>query len=330
MEILSPINYAKFEQFLIQENASSIFQSTDFADFKIKAKSREQSYFIVVEKDKNDRIVGGTLVFKMNLFKKYSFFYCPRGPLNIDPVQLADFLKPISKEQNAVFLRIDPPTLQTEGKLFPGFLKSHSPQPENTLVLDLTMPPEEILKQMHPKGRYNIKVAQKNGVEVFKCEKPEHIDKFHTLIEETTKRDGFFGHPKRYYETMLEELSPKNMATLYLASYKGEIIAGLLATFYKDTAIYYYGASSNAHRNVMAPYLLQWTAIQDSKNRGLKFYDFLGISPQNVKNHPWAGVTDFKLKFGGNRISYFPAQDFPFKKALYLLFRIYKKFKEHS
>ncbi len=327
MEILSPQNYAEFDHFLMKNALSSIFQSKDFADFKISAKSREQNYFIVVEKDTNGKITGATLVFKMQLFRKYFFFYCPRGPLNLNANALAHFLKSLAKEQNAVFLRIDPLTLQNEGTLFPGFKKSHSPQPENTLILDLTMPLEEILKQMHPKGRYNIKVAQKNDVEVFKSENPEHIDKFYALIEETTKRDGFFGHPKRYYETMLKELSPKNMASLYLARYKGEIIAGLLATFYKDTAIYYYGASSSTHRNVMAPYLLQWTVIQEAKERGMKYYDFLGIAPQNAKNHPWAGVTDFKLKFGGHITSYFPAQDFPFKKAIYFLFRIYKKFR---
>ncbi len=319
--------FRSFEEFVLSHENGSIFQSISWADFKIASTSREKKYFIVAERDKNAKLIGGSLIFKMKLFKNYSFFYSPRGPLSIDPKSLTDFLKPLAKKENAVFFRIDPKMELHEGFLFPGFRKSHSPMPENTLILDLNLTEEELLSQMKQKGRYNIKVALKNEVEVFKTEKPEEIEKFHDLLKETTKRDGFFGHPKAYYETMLKELSPKNMASLYLARYKGAIIAGLLATFYKDTAIYYYGASSSAHRNTMAPYLLQWTVIKEAKERKMKFYDFLGIAPENAKNHPWAGVTDFKLKFGGTRKDFFPAQDFPFKKVIYFLFRIYKKFR---
>ena len=60
--------------------------------------------------------------------------------------------------------------------------------------------------------------------------------------------------------------------------------------------IYYYGASSSEHRNLMAPYLLQWSAISHAKKRGLQLYDFLGIASPEEKNSSLAGVTDFKLK----------------------------------
>lgn len=322
LKLLDKKDYPLFEKFVLSNENGSIFQSLAWAKFKLSSKSREQKYWIIAEKDSHGKISGGALVYKMHLFKSFSFFYCPRGPLNLDPKDLVSVLKPLAKKEKAIFFRMDP----FQEKEIEGFNKSHSSQPENTLFLDLTMPLDEILKQMAPKGRYNIKVAQKHGVEISTDQDPDSIKKFHNLLTETFTRDGFNGHPISYYQTMLDTLVPLNMAKLYLASYKGEVIAGLLATFYRDTAIYYYGASSSKHRNTMAPYLLQWTAIQEAKERGLAHYDFLGISPQNAKNHPWAGVTDFKLKFGGTRKNYPSAQDYPFSRLMYLLFRIYKKY----
>ena len=122
---------------------------------------------------------------------------------------------------------------------------------------------------------------------------------------------------------MLESLG--NNARLYLARLNGQILAATIVTFFKDTATYYYGASSNSHRNLMAPYLLQWQAIKDAKKMSLKLYDFLGISPDNNKKHPWYGVTAFKLKFGGEKINYTSPQEYIFKPILYIVYKLLKK-----
>jgi lipid II:glycine glycyltransferase (peptidoglycan interpeptide bridge formation enzyme) len=126
---------------------------------------------------------------------------------------------------------------------------------------------------------------------------------------------------------MIEILGEKDFAKMYLAEYEGETIAGVIVTFYEDTATYYYGASSNKHRNVMAPYLLQWHAIKEAKSRNMKKYDFLGISPPDAKNHPWQGVTEFKMKFGGEIVEYVKAKEFIFKPFWYWVIRIVKKLK---
>jgi lipid II:glycine glycyltransferase (peptidoglycan interpeptide bridge formation enzyme) len=74
----------------------------------------------------------------------------------------------------------------------------------------------------------------------------------------------------------------------------------------------------------MAPYLLQWQAVLDAKNAGCKYYDFLGIAPENTPDHPWAGVTDFKLKFGGMRVNHVPAQEIIYRPFWYLLMKFAK------
>jgi len=235
---------------------------------------------------------------------------------------LLEALKPLAKKENAIFLRIDPPI--TKQIKFKGFRETHSGfQPEDTLIIDLTKSEEEILKQMKQKGRYNIRLAEKKGVKIAES---KDIDSFYSLLEQTTTRDSFHGHDKHFYQQMLDKL-PQN-AILYLATYENKPIAGIIITHFKDTAIYYFGASGNEYRNVMAPYLLQWHAMKEAKKKNLKYYDLLGIAPENTKDHPWGGVTNFKKKFGGEHVTYVPPKEYSFKPFIHLLYRLYKKIKK--
>lgn len=215
--------------------------------------------------------------------------------------ELIQAINKIAKTQKAIFLRIDPPLIDSP-KTHPTFKSFYKTtegfQPQHTLIIDLAQTEEEILAQMKPKGRYNIRLAEKKGIKILKID-PENeaqlnkgVDDYFALLKQTTERDGFSGHDKNFYKTMLQTLGRDQKAALYLAEFEGQVIAGTIVTFFKDTAIYYYGASGNEHRNLMAPYLLQWHAIKDAKAQGHKHYDFLGIAPENTANHPWAGATD--------------------------------------
>lgn len=270
----------------------------------------------------------------------YTWLYCARGPLLDYKAKdlsekmkiILEKIKKIANSENSVFVRIDPPLEKKDYKNWPrlsGFYTSHLGfQPEDTLMLDLTKSETEILAQMKPKGRYNIKLAEKHGVTIRESDPKdskkfsEDITEYHKILHETTMRDKFYGHRKSVYSDMVKTLYPATR--LYLAEYQGHVIAGLVSTHYKDIATYYYGASSDQFRNVMAPYFLQWTVAKIAKAEGYKFYDFMGIAPTDDKNHPWAGVTEFKKKFGGIHMSYLPAKEFPLKKLLYLVFRFYK------
>jgi lipid II:glycine glycyltransferase (peptidoglycan interpeptide bridge formation enzyme) len=320
-----------------------IHQSKIWADFREKAK-QEKSFEISVKNETKE--ILHAWIQKMPLRGKLSCLYCNRGPVFenfADGGQ--DFMqqvKKIAKQENAVFLRIESPVIldsqeaekyeSTAKKL--GFKKAHtSHQPQCTTIIDLTQDLDVILKNMKQKGRYNIRLAEKKGVKIRKSDPrnsaqfEKDIDSYYKILKETTKRDAFLGHGKKFYEDMVRILGEKDACALYLAEYEGEIIAGLIATFHEKQAIYYYGASSNKHRNVMAPYLLQWNVIQEAKTRRMTHYDFLGIAPPGAKNHPWEGVTGFKMKFGGGIVQYVSAKEYIFKPFTYYLMIIVKKIK---
>lgn len=174
---------------------------------------------------------------------------------------------------------------------------------------------------MKPKGRYNIKVAQKHGIRV---EQTNDIHAWYRLVSETTSRDGFTGLSKQRYQAFLEALEGSFLMLAY--TQEGEAIAGLIGAVYGSTGIYYYGASSHAHRALMAPYLLQWEAMQYCRKLGCTHYDLLGIAPPDMPSHPWAGITSFKNKFGGELVEYPPEQMVVLKPVAKKLLELKRRF----
>lgn len=334
--ILETTQEKLWKEFLTSHPLATIHQTPEWGHFQRKIPQRGKYWIVVLEEE--GRITGGTLLVKHQLPKGLSWLYAPRGPLLKNPEQLPQLLEAINsiaKTEKAVFLRVDPPEIlfdqasqvaQPSGVTtfphhFPGFHQiSHGFQPEHTIILDLTKTEEEILRQMKPKGRYNIRLAEKKGIII---QKSTDIGAFYTLLQETTSRDQFSGHDLTFYQSMLQEIPSQ----LYLAHYKNEVLAGIIVTYFKDTATYYFGASSNQRREFMAPYLIQWQAIKDAKAMGCTEYDLFGIAPAEVKNHPWQGVTEFKQKFGGQTVAYQKAQEFAFNKPMYAVYRLYKQFK---
>ena len=353
-------------------------------DAPVKADAKPKSQV----KPSANHILAGTILIKHRLpNNKHCWLYSPRGPLldYNNPTKaeaqleaLTQKIRQIAKEENAIFYRIDPPipaTTHNKTALLPKLKKLHFHpthlgfQPQDTLLLDLAKTPEEILAQMKPKGRYNIRLAEKKGVKIVEADPTQpnakgqnlfakNLAAYYKILQETLSRDKFYGHGIGFYKNMIECLAAPDLspglaapglspghksaikapsAKLYLA-YHGETpIAGIIVTFYKDTAIYYYGASSNEHRNLMAPYLLQWHAINQAKQYGCKTYDFLGIAPPKPKtmlspqenpmgppSHPWRGVTEFKRKFGGTHVKYLPAQELTFKPLIHFIYKLAK------
>lgn len=405
--ILNPAEEYLWEEFVQNHPLGNIHQTPEWGHFQAKVPGRGKYWIIALTESSRDstlnnsstsrppKILAGTLLIRHQLPKGYCWLYAPRGPLlNYDNHELANQqmsalmteIKKIAKQEKGIFLRIDPLIKPAPALHFPNFRQNLTGfQPDHTLILDLTKSEEELLTQMKPKGRYNIKLAEKKGVKIRQAGltndseafNPVQFEKdltaFYRILTETTSRDGFHGHDLKFYKDILESLqinpkadssltgvthnTPGNLinhpgATLYLAEFDNQIIAACLNTYYKDTATYYYGASSDTYRNVMAPYLLHWQAIIDAKAKGCKFYDFFGIAPTHEQSecasqqtsrlggtdpkrpkgaeakmnpHPWAGVTEFKKKFGGTETSYQKPQEFPFIKSLYLLYRAYKK-----
>ena len=246
--------------------------------------------------DKETFRVGGSLFVVEELPVVGRYAYSPRGPLAATEHEARNTEQGVQKilqeceERKCSWIRMEPGTERELRAIRKDLVTCHMSlvttaapkdiQPREILVMDISKDEEELLAAMKSKVRYNIRLAEKRGVKVVVSREKRYREKFFELVRGTAARAGIRAHPQEHYEKLFETFD-EGMLSLYSAEYQGEIIASNMVVFFEDFAIYLHGGSSNAHRNVMAPFLLQWRAIQDAKKRGCAWYDLGGVATHN-------------------------------------------------
>ena len=256
-------------------------------------------------------------------FLKNTIGYLPKGPM---PTKLmVDSLSLIGKKKNAAFIKIEPNVINdrrtTNDKRLTqlGLIPSKkSLFTKYNFLLDLTKSEDQLLAAMHPKTRYNIRVAQKKGVKVYESASNEDFKIYLKLYFETTKRQKYFGHTPSYHTKLWETLAPSNMARLLIAKYKNEPLVAWMLLQFKDTMYYPYGGSSTEHKEVMASNLVAWEAIKLGKKMGFKIFDMWGaLGPDASESDPWYGFHRFKAGYGAKHVEFVGTYDLVLKPSAY-------------
>ncbi len=233
------------------------------------------------------------------------------------------FLAEYCKENNIISVKLEPYGMknQKSGIRNQKVIPSTTPLfPEWTIIIDLTKSENELLKQMKPKTRYNLRLAQKKGVVVKEETTQKGFETFVHLYLDTCKRQNYYGHSYEYHKAIFETLK-KNTVHIFIAYYQNVPLAAYELFHFKDTVYYAYGGSSNLHRNVMAAQLIMWESIRHAKRLSAKIFDMWGsLQPSYPPNHPWAGFTRFKEGFGGKFIQLGGSYDLVIDPLLYRLF----------
>ncbi len=301
-----------YEQFLAAARGSFL-QSWEWGEFQ--ASLNQKVFRFALVQDQQIKIAAQFIEQTIpHLGGKY--LYAPHGP-NGDLQLTQKFLNEIAHQfPDYWFIRVEPT------KELPNFGEpTLRIQPGKTLVIDLSRSEDELQKNMHQKTRYNIRVAQKHGVEISTLENSEQISEAIKLISETSKRQNFTDHPASYYQALAKLVhTPATGLEIKIstAQYKGQLLNCAIFVDSLETRTYLFGGSSDQYRNVMAPYLLHWHAIQDAKNSGKKFYDWWGIETATGKT---PGFARFKLGWGGKEITYPQPQDSVIKPIHYQIYK---------
>lgn len=239
-----------------------------------------------------------------------------KGP---KPTQkMLDELKDYAKKEKIVFVKLEP-NIQKDEKTVELLkqnkcIKGKTLFTPTTFWIDLTKKEEELLKSFKPKTRYNIRLAQKHGVEVHEDNSDKAFEKYIELTRETTKRQNFYAHNEEYHRLMWETLKPKKLAHLLTARYKGEIITTWILLVWHDFLYYPYGASSDKYKNVMANNLIMWEAIKFGKKLKLKTFDLWG-------REPGKGFTPFKEGYTPKVIEFVGTWDMVINKPIYYIYK---------
>lgn len=270
-------------------------------------------------------------------YLKQKIGYLPKGPMPTKA--MVDGLTRIGKEKKVAFIKLEPNVeagkgLESRVESLGVVKAKKSLFTKYNFVLDLTKSEEEILAGMHPKTRYNIKVAQKKGVEVYESTDDHDFEIYLKLYFETTHRQKYFGHTPAYHRLAWETLRAAGLARVVIARYtepcdpkgsnqrpgtreKVPLVAWMLFSF-GDTLYYPYGGSSDLHRDVMASNLVAWEAIKIGRRLKLKSFDMWGaLGPNADPKDPWQGFHRFKSGYGPRHVEYIGSFDLVLNRTIY-------------
>lgn len=302
-----------------------LLQTSEWADLKAEVgwKCIQRTW------EENTRVVAGASILKRTfrlggVGPQAAVLYIPRGPLldwSNQPLveKVITDLEKFCAQEKAIFIKLDaeiplgtgiPGSGSFEENLT-GTKTSHllsqrgwSISPEqiqfkNTMLIDLTAGEDELLAQMKQKTRYNVRLAQKNGVKVRQAGVDE-LDVLYQMYAETSVRDGFVIRGREYYLDVWNRFMAARKAHPLVAEVDGQIIAGLVLFAFGSRAWYLHGMSTQNHREKMPNYLLQWEAMRLAKSLGCTTYDLWGAPDEFTAEDRMFGVFRFKEGLGAS------------------------------
>lgn len=323
-----------------------ILQSWEWAEFKTKFGWSMHPY--LWHNEIGDVVAGAICLRRYISFPGlrniFSVCYIPKGPLlnwgdsDLRSSVLANLSQKIIHKRD-IFIKIDPEITVGIGE--PGKSSQYCEtekyfghcvindlrknkwkyskeqvQFKNTVIVDLRPSEEQLLASMKQKTRYNIRLAEKNGVIVRVSPKTD-LDQLFMMYAETSIRNGFTIRNQEYYLSLWSSFLEAGLAVPLTAYVDSEPVAGLILFYFQKTAWYFYGMSLVKHREKMPNYLLQWEAMKYAKSLGCTRYDFWGAPSVFNNDDPMIGVYRFKSGFGGDVYQHIGAWDYPIKHLMY-------------
>jgi lipid II:glycine glycyltransferase (peptidoglycan interpeptide bridge formation enzyme) len=208
---------------------------------ELRKKSNWDTYFVGVKENK--KIIAATMLLSHKRhFNKYEF-YSPRGYLlDFNNKELVDFftneIKKFVKEHKGYIFRVDPYLIYKErdinGDIVDGGV-DNSKVVENLKSLGFKQVPipnleqvswmfslglegkdeETILKEMKSSTRNKIRKIEKFGIDVKEINYDE-LDRFQSIMEETSKRKGFSNRKLSYYQDMYKLFHDKGEVKFFI------------------------------------------------------------------------------------------------------------------
>ncbi len=234
-----------------------------------------------------------------------------------------------AKKANCAYVTIDFDETTNFDPLnqFSFLKKTKSIRLKQNVINNLQYSETELLSRINKKDRYYIRNAEKKGVKVRFEQTEESFQNFLKLFLETKTRQNYHGRSGKYltevWKTFTDASKEDSAVQIYIgtANYQGEDIASWLLLGYQDTMYYPYGGSSVKYPQLGATYLLAWESLLLAKNKGFKYFDWMGFE----KNK---GFSSFKKKFGGEFVVYADSVDLVLDYKMYKILSVARYLRE--
>ena len=243
MEFIKDLKEKEYRDFWRQTPNAHFMQSYEWG--QVQKKSRDQIPCYVGLKD-NDKVVAAALLLKKKTPLNMCYFYVPRGftldYYNNETIEeFTKHLKNYLKEENAIYLKIDPPLMYQEideeanpvkdgmnnydvydefiklGYKHKGFNKLYERnQPRYTFRTYYKQFNDfsEVEKTFSKSFSKPLKRSYDYDLEIYEA---DEVKTFYDLIQIISKRDGFKSYTYEYYNNVFTELKKDNLVKVFNA-----------------------------------------------------------------------------------------------------------------
>jgi lipid II:glycine glycyltransferase (peptidoglycan interpeptide bridge formation enzyme) len=165
-----------------------------------------------------------------------------------------------------------------------------------TIMMDIQPAVPDLYAGMNAHWKRELKVAEKKGLEIIEGSHDTLLQSFIVMYREMVRRKKFIEpNDIEQFREIQSRLAEGSKMRIMLCMSGGQLCSGLICSAMGNTAVYLFGATSDAGMKSRGSYLLHWNLIEQLKNRNISVYNLNGINPE--KN---PGTYKFKRDLAGS------------------------------
>ena len=260
------------------------------------------------------RVLGAAAVRVFNIgFLPLGLAYVRWGPIckrdkssyaEMFQVCLEGLIQHYVKERHMV-LRIVPPYREVQEMVCQantlsnlGFRPSNDQAPHHSIIKAINCGDDELRESLDKKWHYELRRALRVELSLISGTSDKLFAQFEYLYSGLRRRKKFFvDQDAAFFRSVQARLSPTDRFDVYLATHKGQVVAGYVGSLVGDTAVYLLGATDDRGLEYRAGYWLQWQVMRVARDKGMQWYDLNGFDRLTTPE-----VSRFKSRMGGREV----------------------------
>ena len=178
----------------------------------------------------------------------------------------------------------------------PGDFKSI---PAKCTLLDLRGLNKEKIWEGYKKNiRRDVRKAQRSGITIRRGDSRKDANIFYELYLASMERNRAMAkYPLRWFETLYEVLTKKELSAIYIAELNDVAIAGVVLIYSVSSTHYFHNGSQYEFLKFCPNELLVHSSIENAVEKKITFFDFMGSDPNDLS------LVRFKEKWGSQSMS---------------------------
>ena len=298
----------RWDEFIKSNPRANAFQMSLLFDFYLVT-TEFRPYYCIAEDNRTKKIIGGFLFviqrkgkhFPGNLFLRSLLIGGPLIPSKGEKV-LDGLLKTYNNFAKNKVIYSEIRNLYSWSHHVDVFLKNGFKY-ESHLNYQISMANKDIFEAFSKSKKRQIKVAQKNGVQIINNPDIDQIHQFYKILVKLYKERIYKPLPDwSFFKSFQDNIVEKEAGKYLLVQYNDQIIGGIMLPFYKNKMVYewYVAGLDRDFKKAYPSIMATWAGIKYANDHGYASFDFMGAG---IPSQTY-GVREFKSKFGGQLLNF--------------------------